>query len=250
MTEVPAKKSDLGVRTASAVVMLAVAGGALWVGGLILQAFIGLVAVAAFVEFVRLVFSASKKPLIRGLGILAGLVYFTLAAVGLAGGAPEMIITIVGSVIAVDVFAYFSGRTFGGPKIAPRISPSKTWAGLIGGAFGAALFLVALLQGLPAYNCWRFRQLPQDQQFGFDGPCSFSAWQFDLVTVTQVLLIGLVVAVIAQSGDFFESWLKRKAGVKDSSNLIPGHGGVFDRVDGLLAVSFMVGFVMFAFGAL
>jgi phosphatidate cytidylyltransferase len=56
-----------------------------------------------------------------------------------------------------------------------------------------------------------------------------------------VLLVGLIAAVIAQSGDFFESWLKRRAGVKDSSNLIPGHGGVFDRVDGLLAVAFVLG---------
>jgi phosphatidate cytidylyltransferase len=66
-------------------------------------------------------------------------------------------------------------------------------------------------------------------------------WPFDFVSVAQVLLVGLIAAVIAQSGDFFESWLKRRAGVKDSSNLIPGHGGVFDRVDGLLAVAFVLG---------
>ncbi|MCL6251248.1 phosphatidate cytidylyltransferase [Altererythrobacter sp. KTW20L] len=239
------KTSDLKVRTLSAVVMLLVAGGALWLGGIFLQAFIALVAIATLGEFVRLVWKASAKTLNRALSVLAGLLYISVAAVALASGGPSMVVILVGSVIAVDTFAYFSGRTFGGPKIAPRISPSKTWAGLIGGAFGASLFFVAMFQGVPAYQCWRYLQLPEDQtQFAFDGPCSYMPWAFNLTNVVQVLLVGLVVAVVAQCGDFFESWLKRKAGVKDSSNLIPGHGGVFDRTDGVLAVSFVVGIVM------
>lgn len=241
--EVPlaVKTSDLPKRAGSAVVMLAVAGGALWVGGVWVQAFVALVALATFAEFLRLVWKATTKQFSRILALIVGAAYIAIAAVALVVGGAPVIVVVVGSVIAVDTFAYFSGRTFGGPKIAPRISPSKTWAGLLGGALGASLFLTFIFQGVPAYQCWQFRQLPQDEQFGFDGPCSFLLWSFDLVNILQVLAIGLVVASIAQSGDFLESWLKRKAGVKDSSNLIPGHGGVFDRTDGLIAVAFVAG---------
>jgi phosphatidate cytidylyltransferase len=241
------RTSDLKVRTISAIVMLAVAGGALWAGGIVLQAFIALVAAATFGEFVRLIWKATAKPLNRMLGLLAGLGYISVAVVALVMGGQEVIIRVVSSVIAVDTFAYFFGRAIGGPKIAPRISPSKTWAGLLGGAFGASVATFAFHQGLLAFHCWRFRQLPQDQQqFGFDGPCSYQAWSLDLTNVASLLLIGFVIAVVAQCGDFFESWLKRKAGVKDSSSLIPGHGGVFDRTDGLLAVSFVVGIMILA----
>src|SRR3546814_12459052 len=81
----------------------------------------------------------------------------------------EVVICVLAVVIATDTGAYFSGRAIGGPKIAPKISPSKTWAGLFGGALGASLAFVGLAQGWPAFECWRFRQLPIEQQFGFDG---------------------------------------------------------------------------------
>lgn len=103
---------------------------------------------------------------------------------------------------ATDIGAFFAGRSIGGPKIAPSISPNKTWAGLIGGMVAAtALALVFHAQlGLA----------------------------MELVVATPLL------AVAAQAGDFFESWLKRRAGVKDSGNLLPGHGGVLDRLDGVV----------------
>ena len=129
------------------------------------------------------------------------------AEVIVAGVAPRFLI-----VIATDTGAYFSGRTIGGPKIAPKISPSKTWAGLIGGATLAG----AVSAGSFIYNTGEFVLRPM---------------------LLIAFAIGVVLAVLAQSGDFFESWLKRKAGVKDSSRLVPGHGGVFDRVDGLLPVA-------------
>ena len=235
------RTSDLPLRAASAVVMVAVAGGALWAGGITLTIFVSLVALATAGEFLRLLWRATSKSLNRILGGLGGLAYIAIAATFLGTADSEIFVLLVGWVIFVDTFAYFAGRTFGGPKIAPRISPSKTWAGLIGGAIGAAGFFAALAQGLPSYRCWRSSQLPIEMRGGFDGPCSFARWNFDLITILQVFLIGLIVAVIAQSGDFFESWLKRKAGVKDSSNLIPGHGGVFDRTDGLIAVAFVGG---------
>lgn len=103
---------------------------------------------------------------------------------------------------ATDIGAFFAGRAIGGPKIAPAISPSKTWAGLIGGMSAAAI-----LAG--CFHRWLGLSLA-------------------LVWATPFL------AVAAQAGDFLESWMKRRAGVKDSGTLLPGHGGVLDRLDGVV----------------
>jgi len=108
---------------------------------------------------------------------------------------------------ATDIFAYFNGRALGGPKLAPRFSPNKTWAGAIGGAAAAVAAGVA-----------------------------FAAF----ITPTggvSVPLIALLLSIVAQIGDLGESWVKRRFGVKDSGQLIPGHGGVMDRVDGLVAAA-------------
>ncbi len=216
--QAPAKKSDLGVRTVSAAVMLAVAGTALWLGGWFWGGFVLLVAIGVLWEWQRLVGGFVTSIVGRVAWAIAGFCYVALASGALLmsrylTGDARPVLTILALVIATDVGAYFAGRAIGGPKIAPRISPSKTWAGLAGGAAGAILVLFMATR-----------------MFGTPGP------------VWLVGLIGLVVAVVAQTGDFFESWMKRKAGVKDSSNLIPGHGGLFDRVDGLLAVCFMLSF--------
>lgn len=239
------KSSDLGVRTASAVVMLAVAGAALWLGGWWFDGFAIAIGVVCLGEFIRLVLRATERLAPRTVGIIGGTAYIGLAVAALVSLPAEVVIGVLAVVIATDTGAYFSGRAIGGPKIAPKISPSKTWAGLFGGALGASLAFVGLAQGWPAFECWRFRKLPIEQQFGFDGPCSYLSWTFDVASVTQILAFGLAFAMIAQSGDFFESWLKRRAGVKDSSNLIPGHGGVFDRVDGLLPVAIVTLFLWF-----
>jgi phosphatidate cytidylyltransferase len=106
---------------------------------------------------------------------------------------------------ATDIFAYFAGRAIGGPKLAPAISPNKTWAGLLGGMAGAGL--CGWLIGI-----------------GFE-----MEWFF--------LWMGAPLGLVAQLGDLYESWEKRRAGVKDSGTLLPGHGGVLDRLDGLLAVA-------------
>ncbi|MEA3052722.1 MAG: phosphatidate cytidylyltransferase [Sphingomonadales bacterium] len=105
---------------------------------------------------------------------------------------------------ATDIFAYFAGRSIGGPKLAPRISPNKTWAGLIGGMAGAALVGAA------------------------------AAW---LLGIGEPFLwLGAPMGLLAQLGDLYESGVKRRRGVKDSGTLLPGHGGVLDRLDGLLPV--------------
>lgn len=106
---------------------------------------------------------------------------------------------------ATDIGAYFVGRAIGGPKLAPKISPSKTWAGLAGGV-GAALalgFLLNRVAGLPI----------------------------------QLAAASGLLAVAAQLGDLLESHMKRRAGVKDSGTLLPGHGGVMDRLDGVVAAA-------------
>jgi len=117
------------------------------------------------------------------------------------------------AVWGTDVFAYFGGRLIGGPKILPRLSPSKTWSGTLLGIFGGALLgvLAAWLLGL------------MNEARGL-GPLSIFGF-------------GVVVAIVSQMGDVFESFVKRWFGVKDSSILIPGHGGFMDRLDGFLAAA-------------
>lgn len=106
---------------------------------------------------------------------------------------------------ACDIGAYAAGRFIGGPKLAPAISPNKTWAGLAGGVLMASLF------------------------------GAFMHYRYGLAL--RLTLATPVLAVLAQAGDLYESWLKRTAGVKDSGTLLPGHGGVLDRLDGLVPVA-------------
>lgn len=116
---------------------------------------------------------------------------------------------------STDTFAYFAGRSIGGPKLAPRLSPNKTWAGLVGGMIGAAVL----------------------------GALAASFFELG----SPFVYLGAPMGFIAQAGDLYESWLKRRAGVKDSGSILPGHGGVLDRVDGLLPVV-VVTFLILAAG--
>lgn len=219
------RTSDLPVRAASAVVMIALAALAVWAGGLWLDGFIAAVALATFAEFVLLGRRAFASWSGRALALLFGLGYIGFAGLYLAQMPVFLMVGVIGTVICVDTFAYFFGRTIGGPKIAPAISPSKTWAGLLGGVVGASLWLAGFVWVLA-------------------GRGSFDMVGYDLVEVAQIVGVGAVLAVAAQAGDFFESWLKRRAGRKDSSNLIPGHGGVFDRTDGLIPVALLAGLIL------
>lgn len=223
--EAPAKgkNADLPIRILSAAVMLAVAVAALMAGDPWLDLFIVAVVAATLVEFVRLVLKATNNLAARVFALVAGTAYIVLAGVALTQLPPAMIVGVVGTVIAVDTFAYFFGRTLGGPKIAPKISPSKTWAGLLGGVVGASAWLATFIY-------FAARQM--------SGPTTMG---FEMGELGTIIGIGALLAVAAQSGDFLESWLKRKAGVKDSSNLIPGHGGVFDRTDGMIPVALIAG---------
>ena len=204
--------------------MLAVAGVAFWLGGPWLDAFIILVALATYWEFARLVARIGWSGLTKLAAWVFGLLYVGTAAYFLIRmTSVETVVFVVGAVIFVDTFAYGFGRTIGGPKIAPRISPSKTWAGLFGGIVGATLALLLWTEFSSA-----------EAHVVYRPPLEYAA----------LILPGAAIAILAQAGDFFESWLKRRAGMKDSSNLIPGHGGVFDRTDGLLPVAILAGLML------
>lgn len=228
--------SDLPVRFASAIVMLVVAGGALWLGGWFWTGFVVLLALGVLWEWNKLIGAFRMKGLGETIWFFAGVLYVGGAATAMLAvrngrqvlpfdplqygyGPLEVLVVFVLPIVAVDVGAYFAGRTIGGPKIAPRISPAKTWAGLLGGAIGAALVGIAV----------------ELLDFGPAAAPGTSA-----LAIGMAVAGGLLIAVIAQAGDFFESWMKRRAGVKDSGNLIPGHGGLFDRLDGFIAVFFVL----------
>jgi len=224
---VSVRTADLPLRLASAVVMLAVGGLALAIGGRALDAFIALVALAAFGEFARLVVLATPSLPLRALGVLAGAAYIGMAALMLIGAGTFLLLLVLGITVFTDTGAYFAGRAIGGPKIAPRISPSKTWAGLAGGMAASVAWMFI----------WMFAIV--------DGPFGWPRFDVGLNMSVQnsvgAVALGALLAVVAQVGDFFESWLKRRARVKDSSRLIPGHGGVLDRIDGLIPVVLVAG---------
>ncbi len=221
-----ARTADLSRRLISAVIMLAVLGLAVALGGLALDAVITLVALVAFGEFAGLVMRATPSWPGRLLAMAGGAAYFGAAATILIGAGTFLLLLVVGITIFTDSGAYFAGRAIGGPKIAPRISPSKTWAGLAGGMAASVAWVFVWIELIDAQLGW-----PR-----FDIGLNFSPGN-----VTGAIALGAGLAVVAQMGDFFESWLKRRAGVKDSSRLIPGHGGVFDRVDGLIPVVLVAG---------
>lgn len=111
---------------------------------------------------------------------------------------------------AADIGAYFAGRHFGGRKLAPQVSPGKTWAGVYGGLLSALIFSLLFVY-------------------------SFTLIPLDAVSSGLLLVVALLTVSISVVGDLTESMLKRNAGVKDSGKLLPGHGGVLDRIDSLLA---------------
>ncbi len=149
--------------------------------------------------------------------IAAGVPYVGLPCLALAwiwmshDSGRTTVLWIVAAVAATDIGAYFAGRAIGGPRLAPKISPQKTWAGLIGGMACAAMVSV---------------------------PVAYFA---GLAKIWPAAVAGVLLAIISQSGDLSESAVKRRFGVKDMSGIIPGHGGLFDRVDGLIAALVVVG---------
>ena len=209
---------DLGVRAASALVLVPVGVGSIWLGGAVWVVALSIVLGATAVEWVFL--WRGRKPM-RSAGpvlLLAGLVYVALAYLALlvlrAGPFGRLDVLFVMVVVwAGDIGAYAAGRQLGGPRLAPEISPGKTWSGAVGGTLCSVLAGAGL-----AHWAWR----------------------------AGVLAVGL--SVVAQAGDLLESAVKRRLGAKDSSKLIPGHGGLLDRLDGVLAASLAAWAVWLAAG--
>ena len=245
---------DLGTRVASAAVMIVVAGLAIWLGGLWFLGFLGLVAAAMAWECARLGGAMPSAPRDMGLplaavvlflaafvlGVPYGFVALSLASVGIFALSTrlrkrvafygfftlvaafalyvvretfglEVLLWLVGVVIVSDVLGYFAGRLIGGPKFWPKVSPKKTWSGTVAGWIGAALLGLLVGQVLT-------------EAFKPDWPL-------------PVWLFSALLAFAAQIGDIAESALKRQSGLKDSSELIPGHGGVLDRFDGMVGAT-------------
>ena len=205
--------NELATRALSGVLMIVVALACLWLGGWAFRLLAIAAALAMAGEWFRL-----TRTMAPGLKLF-GLPYVLLPLIGLlmlrdAENGIALTLWTLAIVWATDIGAYFSGRTLGGPKLAPAISPAKTWSGLLGGMLCAGLVgaLIASRTGLP-------------------GPC---------------IWLGAPLAILAQAGDLFERWLKRRAGGEDSGHILPGHGGALDRLDGVVPVASVMGLLLWS----
>jgi len=203
-TAPPARFRGLLLRVVSAIVLAPLALAAVWYGFPWIDLLAAIVAPIMMSEWLRL---TRGRPFARSAAVLYS-VAALLALLWLRhqpAWGRETILWILACVWATDIGAYFVGSLAGGAKLAPSISPSKTWSGLVGGMSASAV--VSAAAGLV-----------------------FQAGDTILLALT-----GVAIAVVAQAGDLVESAAKRRAGVKDSGSIIPGHGGVLDRIDGLIA---------------
>ena len=196
---------ELAKRVVVGLILIVIALGAALAGGYVFAILVAAAAAMIFQEWTRIV---------RGWGpqwLLVGFLYALLPALALLWirerGEHSLLLLLWVFIVtwSTDIGAYLAGRTIGGPKLAPAISPNKTWAGLIGGVVAAGVF----------GGAWA-------TTFGFS---------------RMMLWLAPLFAIGAQGGDLFESWLKRRAGVKDSGTWLPGHGGALDRLDGLVVVA-------------
>ena len=258
---------ELRLRIVSAIVMAAVILAATWYGGILFRIVAGLLAILIYYEWSTITrmsesnptgnawgwfsvaviagntifgeasldlpllsgftLTAALFPVLRGRNwwLVGGIFYAGLSGISLAAIRGDeltgfvSILFIFAVVWSTDILAYFVGRAIGGPKLAPSISPGKTWSGAIGGAAAAVIGGAAV-------------------SMAYHGRISF-----------LVLGLALLLSVFSQIGDLFESFVKRRFQVKDSSHLIPGHGGFMDRVDGLVFACFTVFLIAFVHAA-
>jgi phosphatidate cytidylyltransferase len=257
--------SNLALRAVSAMILAPIAVGAAWLGSWPFAVFWLIAALLVLWEWIHLVagpghklmFSASgsalavaalvefrDRPIAAGLlivlGGIAALIFaqrgrrvWIVAGIGYSGMMllsplllridPDYgflaIVLLFAVVWATDIVAYFVGRAIGGPLLCPSVSPKKTWSGAVGGAVGAMAAAVAIAHLFGANR----------QVFA---------------------VLGLLLSVVAQLGDLLESWIKRHFGAKDASHLIPGHGGVMDRLDGFWAAALVACLIGLARGGL
>ncbi|MCF6232218.1 MAG: phosphatidate cytidylyltransferase [Rhodobacteraceae bacterium] len=251
--------SDLAPRLASAVVMVVVGFGAIWVGGLVFNILVALACGAMVWELSRMIDPKGASKALQMGSMTSAMILICayispfyilpfLLAPGLTGAArmPRMhgvylgfafvialagislisvrgnlgfdwILWLICVVVVTDVAGYFAGKALGGPKLWPRVSPKKTWSGTLAGWVGAGVVGALFSTTLAGAG-------------------------------TVLILISVLMSMASQAGDIAESALKRRTGVKDSSALIPGHGGVMDRFDGMLGAALFVLLVAALFG--
>jgi phosphatidate cytidylyltransferase len=256
--------SELVLRICSASVLVPLAVGTAYVGGWPFALFWGLAAMGVLWEWTSLVARADQRSVLAtgaaslalavALAVtgyfLAAVIVLAMGALGaaalalaerrmwVAGGIPYAgalavapivlrsdnengflaVIFLFAIVWTTDIAAYFVGRTVGGPKLMPQVSPKKTWAGALAGVVAAVVVALAIVK---------------------------VAAQTDLFSIAMV---AVALSVFAQGGDLFESFLKRRFGAKDSSHLIPGHGGLMDRLDGFVTASVVAALIGLARG--
>jgi len=193
--------SNLVLRLVSAAVLAPLTLIVTYLGGWAFAVFWGAAAAAVLWEWVRLV----RGPLwiAAGIGYAALMVIAPVILRADAQFGFQVMILLYAIVWSTDVCGYFVGRAIGGPKLMPSVSPKKTWAG-VAGAIVVAVLVAQCLGGFSSI---------------------------------AIAVIALALSVVAQFGDLLESWIKRHFGVKDASHLIPGHGGVMDRLDGFWAAA-------------
>ena len=248
-------RSNLALRAVSAAVLAPLAILSAYVDGWAFALFWGIAAIIVLWEWTtlvagpayRLMFSSCGgaiaasgfvawlgRPitalLMVGLGALAGAIFapreqrlWVTAGIGYAGimllspmflradsGFGFAVIVVLFAVVwTTDILGYFAGRAFGGPKLLPAVSPKKTWSGAIAGGLGAVIAALIVMNLFGSFN------------------------------KLAIALMALLLSAAAQLGDLLESWVKRQFGAKDAGHLIPGHGGVMDRLDGFWAAAFI-----------
>ena len=196
---------------------------AIWFGSPYFEILAIAVGVAAVIEWYHLM-SVAGRGGSNKLWLLLGFAYILLPCLilvwlrNMESQGLQFIIWFFAVIWATDIGAYFSGKTIGGPKLAPSISPNKTWAGFFGGLILAIIVSLVLNK--------------------------FASPSF---VVIDLIAACILLSIIGQLGDLFESWVKRRLGVKDSGSLIPGHGGVLDRIDAILLSTPVAAFIAIFF---
>jgi phosphatidate cytidylyltransferase len=205
--------ADLGVRVISGTILAAIGIASVWIGGTAFTIVVAILMAGLVAEWLMLWRRRIARPppvLLFPLGLcyvlLAGAAILWLRDDPLAGRADVLFLLLI--VWAGDIGAYTTGRWLGGPRMAPRISPGKTWSGALGGLLAAIAVGVIAAHVLTGHA---------------------AAW--------RVAPVAAILGLVAQAGDLLESFVKRRLEVKDSSHLIPGHGGLFDRLDSVLAAA-------------
>jgi len=214
----PAGKSssDLLLRVAAAAVLAPVALFAAWLGGWVFVIFVAVMGFIMAKEWASMVGAGALGGNQKTKWVLIGIPYIVLPLFSLIALRFDVtygltaIVLLFACVWSADSLAYFAGRTFGGLKLMPSVSPNKTWSGFFGAVFGGLIAAVLVF------------------------------YFFDLNNLVVAAILGAAIGGLEQGGDLFESAAKRKFGVKDSGSIIPGHGGVLDRVDGLMAAGVAV----------